>query len=353
MWGELSPLTYLVVMATAFGVTVLLTPAAIRLGKRWGLVAVPGERRRHKGRVVRIGGFGLFPAFAAAAGMTLLLNVPRSDPLEVTRMAGVLVGMGLVWILGLLDDRFELSPAIQLTGLVVAALVAIQHRVFVEVFNTPFSDTPVWVNWYVMLPVTLVWIVGMTGTINMLDGLDGLATGVTAISAIALTVHMLRLGQYSVSLLPLALAGCCLGFLPFNARHPRIFLGGGAYVLGYGLACLSIVAGAKVASALLVLWLPIVDVVWQFYSRARKGQPLGLGDRGHLHLRLQDSGWPQYAIVVLYCTVTVGLGAVALFISSRLLKLAVLVAVGVIILAGLVVLARKPHAGGALSERER
>ena len=154
---------------------------------------------------------------------------------------------------------------------------------------------------------------GMTGTVNMLDGLDGLATGVTAIAALVLFVHMLRLGQYSVSLLPLALLGCCLGFLPLQLLPRRAsFLGGGAYVLGFALATLSIVAGAKVASALLVLWVPIVDVVWQVYSRWRRGQPMALGDRGHLHFRLQDLGWPRRRIVLLYYAITALLGAVAL-----------------------------------------
>jgi UDP-N-acetylmuramyl pentapeptide phosphotransferase/UDP-N-acetylglucosamine-1-phosphate transferase len=131
-----------------------------------------------------------------------------------------------------------------------------------------------------------------------------------------------------------------VGFLPYNFFPARIFLGGGAYMLGFALGALSIVAGAKVASALLVVWVPIVDVAWQIYSRWRRRQPLGLGDRGHLHFRLQDRGWPQSRIVLLYYGVTALLGVLALSVSSRLLKSAVLIAVGCIVVIVLALLTR-------------
>jgi len=320
----MSPFVYLLVFALSTGITLALTPVAIRLGKRWDLVALPGGRRKHAGRLVRIGGLALYPAFLVATLATL--GLPRSDPLELTRLTGVLLGMGLVWAFGLLDDRFDLSKWNQIAALVLAALVAVAFKVFIEVFNNPFADEQMQVGWYLMLPLTILWLAGMSGTVNMLDGLDGLATGVTALAALVLFVHMLRLGQFSVSLLPLALVGCCLGFLPYN--------------LNPALGVLSIVAGAKVASALLVVWVPIVDVAWQIYARWRRGQAITLGDRGHLHFRLLDLGWPQNRIVLLYCAITAILGAVALLVSSRLLKLVVLVVVGLAIMGALAALTR-------------
>jgi len=339
---------YLVVFALSTGLTLLLTPVAIRLGRRWDLVALPGGRRKHKGRVPRIGGLGLYPAFLVATLATL--GLPRNDPLEMTRLTGVLLGMAIVWVLGLLDDRLNLSAGAQIAGLVLAALVAVAFKVFIEVFNNPFADTQAKVDWYLMLPLTLLWLAGMSTTVNMLDGLDGLATGVTALGALVLFVHMLRLGQFSVSLLPLALLGCCLGFFPYNSSPARIFLGGGAYFLGYALGALSIVAGAKVATALLVVWVPIVDVVWQVYARWRRGQAISLGDRGHLHFRLLDLGWSQNAIVLLYCAITAILGATALLVSSQLLKFLVLIAVGLAIIGALVILTR---VSGDRTERGR
>jgi UDP-N-acetylmuramyl pentapeptide phosphotransferase/UDP-N-acetylglucosamine-1-phosphate transferase len=334
---------YGLVLIVATGVTVLLTPVAIRLGVRWGMVAVPGGRRKHKGRVPVPGGLAIFPAFVCAALLPVALGVHRIDALELTRLTGILLGMGIVWIMGFLDDRYRFHFLPQFLGLAAAAVVAILFQVFIELFNNPFTDAQVKVQWYLMVPITLVWIIGMTGTVNVLDGLDGLATGVTAIAALVLFIHMLRLGQYSVSLLPLALLGCCLGFLVFNFSPARIFLGGGAYLLGYGLATISIVSGAKVASALLVLWPPILDVLWQGYARWRRGQSLGLGDRGHLHFRLADMGWPQTRIVILYYAITALLGAVALLSPTRILKLVVLSIAGVLLLVLFIMLTRDPE----------
>ncbi|NLT74527.1 MAG: undecaprenyl/decaprenyl-phosphate alpha-N-acetylglucosaminyl 1-phosphate transferase [Chloroflexi bacterium] len=326
----IAPFLFVAVPALAYLIVTVLTPVALRLGTRLQIVDRPGGRRAHKGEVVRIGGLGIYPAFAAAALLPVVLGSPREDPLEITRLYGVLLGMGVVWIVGLLDDRFKLPPAAQLGGLVLASVIAVLFKVFIERFNNPFTDTQIIVDWYLMLPISLAWITGMTNMINSIDGLDGLAAGVTGIASAILSIHMFRLGQFSVSLLPLALLGCCLGFLRYNSAPARIFLGGGAYVLGYGLATISIVSGAKVASALLVMWLPIVDLVWQVYSRWRRGQPISLGDRGHLHLRLQDLGWSQRHIVALYCGVTALLGAVALLIPNRMLKLALLIAFGLV-----------------------
>lgn len=332
---------YFAVFAVGLGVTMALTPLSIRLGKRLGIVDRPGGRRKHRGEIVRIGGLALFPAFALAALLPVALGVPRQDPLELTRLIGVLLGMAIIWVMGLLDDRYKLPPPAQFGGMLLAAIVAILFKVFIELFNSPFSNEQIKVDWYLMVPITLIWLIGMTETVNMLDGVDGLATGVTAIAALVLFIHMLRLEQYSVALLPLALVGVCLGFLVFNFYPAKVFLGGGAFVLGYALGALSIVAGAKVATALLVLWMPIVDVLWQVYSRWQRGQPISLGDRGHLQFRLQDMGWSPPQVVMPYYGITIALGAVALLSSSRALKLGLLLALALLLLAGLYLLARK------------
>jgi UDP-GlcNAc:undecaprenyl-phosphate/decaprenyl-phosphate GlcNAc-1-phosphate transferase len=181
----------------------------------------------------------------------------------------------------------------------------------------------------------------MINTINFLDGLDGLAAGVGAIVSAVLAVHMLREGQYSVALLPLALLGATLGFLPFNLPPARVFLGSGSMVLGYAIATLGIAAGAKVALLLLVLSIPIVDVAWLILSRLRAGQSVGQGDRRHLHFRLLDLGLDGRRVLLLYYGYCVLLGAAALLIDSRLLKLIVLLLLGVATLLFLAWLARR------------
>ncbi|MEA3406751.1 MAG: MraY family glycosyltransferase [Chloroflexota bacterium] len=337
----ISPLLFVLVLFSSAGLVAFLTPLAIRWGRRFDIVDIPGGRRQHEGRVVRLGGLFIYPAFLIASVLPLLFGIPRNDPLEVTRLTGVLIGMGIVWVMGLADDSVELGFWPQFVGLLLAALVAIHFKVFIEIFNNPFTDGQVRVGWYLMVPITLVWIVGMSATVNMLDGLDGLATGVVGISALVFFVHMLRLQQYSVSLLPLALLGCCVGFLPYNFNPARIFLGGGAHLLGYAIGTLSIIAGAKVASGLLLLWVPILDVMWQIYSRWKRGQSIGRGDRGHLHFRLQDAGYGQRQIVFGYCAITAVLGLIALLVPSRLLKLAVLIGAAVIIFLLFILLTRK------------
>jgi UDP-GlcNAc:undecaprenyl-phosphate GlcNAc-1-phosphate transferase len=302
-------------------------------------VDVPGGRRKHRGKLVRIGGLALYPAFAVAVLCTL--SLPRRDPLEVTRITGALLSLGIVWVYGLLDDRHRLPAWSHFLALAAASLTAIAFKVFIEVFNNPFTDLQVKVDWYLMVPLTIAWLVGMATTVNVVDGVDGLATGVTAIAALILCIHMVRLEQYTVALLPLALAGCCLGFLPYNVFRARIILGGGAFVLGFALGALSIVAGAKVATALLVVWMPLLDIIWQLYCRWRRGQAVSLGDRGHLHFRLQDMGWSSTRIVLLYYAITAALGSAALLISSRLLKLGVMVSVALLILVLLIVLRRR------------
>ena len=330
---------YLAVLLLSVGVTAALTPPTIRLAERRGWVAVPGGRRKHVGNIARIGGVPLFPAFAAAALLSLL--VPTNDALESTRLQGVLLGLAVIWVMGFVDDLVELPAWAQFLAMVAAGGIAIGFKVFVEVFNNPFTDRQIRVDSYIMVPLTILWLSGMTSTVDLVDGLNGLAAGVTVISALVLFVHMLRLGQYSVAVLPLALLGCCLGFLPYNYGRARIFLGGGAHFLGFALAALSIVAGAKVASALLVVWLPLVDAAFQAFRRWRRGGPIGAGDRGHLHFLLQDMGVPTTRIVLMYYGVTALLGGVALLVSSRLLKLGILSGAAVIILVALALLARR------------
>jgi len=181
----------------------------------------------------------------------------------------------------------------------------------------------------------------MINTINFLDGVDGLAAGVGAIVSAILAVHMLREGQYSVALLPLALLGATLGFLPFNIYPARIFLGSGSWVLGYAIATLGIAAGAKVALLLLVLAIPIIDVAWLIMSRLHAGQSIGQAARRHLHFRLLDLGLSPRQVVLLYYVFCTLLGTAALLINSRLLKLGVMVGLGLAMVLVLGWLARR------------
>lgn len=319
---------FVAVFGVALVVALVGTPLATAWGRRKGWVDEPGPRRWHQGAIPRTGGIALFAAFMAAALLAQLLPVPRQDPKELTRFLGIALGIVFLFVVGLIDDRYELPAGPQYLAQVIASLIAIACLVFVERVMNPFTDE-LWIFplWFTVV-ITLFWIMGMINTINFLDGVDGLAAGVGAIVSVFLAIHMLREGQYSVALLPLALLGATLGFLPFNLSPAKVFLGSGSWVLGYAIATLGIAAGAKVALILLVLSIPIVDVAWLMISRLRAGQSIGQSDRRHLHFRLLDLGLSQRQVVLIYYAYCLVLGAAALLIGSRMLKLLVLVVMG-------------------------
>jgi UDP-GlcNAc:undecaprenyl-phosphate/decaprenyl-phosphate GlcNAc-1-phosphate transferase len=333
---------FVAVLGVGLVVALLGTPLVAAWGRRQRLVDEPGPRRWHRGAIARTGGIALFVAFMAAALLAQWLPVPRQDPKELVRFLGIALGSTFLFVVGYVDDRVELRPGPQYLAQAVAGLIAIACLVFIERVMNPFTDQLTVFPYTFVVAFTLVWIMGMINTINFLDGLDGLAAGVGAIVSAVLAFHMLREGQYSVALLPLGLLGATLGFLPYNFYPAKVFLGStGSLVLGYAIATLGIAAGAKLALVLLVLIIPIVDVAWLMINRLRVGQSFGQADRRHLHYRLLDLGLSQRQVVLLYYAYCILLGAAALLISSRLLKLVTLVAVGAGTLFFLAWLARR------------
>jgi len=180
----------------------------------------------------------------------------------------------------------------------------------------------------------------MMNTVNWLDGLSGLVAGVTAIMCAVLALHMIFVAdppQLSVALLPLALLGATLGFLPFNFAPARIFMGSsGSYFLGFAVAALGIIGGARVATVMLVLGLPALDVAWLIISRWRRGLSPGQGGRDHLHFRLVDLGLPEQMIVVGYWLFCASFGAITLLLDARIHKVIALSGLGVVALIVLI-----------------
>lgn len=305
------------VFGGAFLLSVGLTPLTKWLSWRWGLVAVPGGRRKHAGTIPKLGGLSVALSFYLMTGLVWWLMPPVGD--DALRLRGVWLG-GLVMLIGgLLDDKYDLPPRANFLIQFLGAGVAMGHIIFIELFTNPLTGQEIWIRPRALaLGVTLVWVVSMINTVNFLDGLDGLAGGVGAIATLLFAWHSYVLGQTTVALFPLALAGGLLGFLLFNFAPAKIFLGSvGAYFLGYQMATLSILAPAKIATALLVMAVPILDVAWQVYSRIRRGQSPFQGDRGHLHYRLADAGISTPIIVLSYYLVATLLGLVAIFGSGK------------------------------------
>ena len=246
-------------------------------------------------------------------------------------MLGVLGGSVFVCLGGLADDRWQFKSGPQFAVQLGGALIALAATIWIQQVTFPGQPAASTLPWLVTVPLTVAWIMGMMNTVNFLDGLDGLAAGVGAIAAILFAIHSFRLGQKEIALYPLALAGSCLGFLCFNFHPARVFLGSaGTMTLGYALATLSILAPARVATALLVMAVPIADTAFQIYDRWRRGRSPMQGDRGHLHFRLLDLGLSERQIVVGYWAFCALFGVLALFLPS-IYKLPALGLLGLIV----------------------
>jgi UDP-GlcNAc:undecaprenyl-phosphate GlcNAc-1-phosphate transferase len=342
---------FLLVFLTSFILSLLLTPLAAQLGLRLNIADQPGGRRQHAGRLARTGGIALFVSFVVGVSITRLLDLPRTDiPNEFTRIGGLLIGLIIVFVFGLLDDKFEFRPGLQFVAQVVASLVAIASLIIIERFNNPFANREINLSesipWFIV-PLSLFWLMGMMNTVNWLDGLDGLAAGIAAIFSAVLFVAMVQDTatqdpQLSIAPLPLALLGATLGFLPYSFYPARVFMGSsGALTLGFALGCLGIIGGAKVATVLLVLAVPIIDVAWLIVSRVRHGKSPFQGGRDHLHFRLLDLGLSQRQIVIGYYLISALFGGLALIIEARIYKVLALGVLGIVTMIVLVVVAKK------------
>jgi UDP-GlcNAc:undecaprenyl-phosphate GlcNAc-1-phosphate transferase len=324
-----------IVFGVALILALLLTPLARRLAPRLGIVATPDRRRKHVGQIPKLGALPLFGAFTVAVIFAQALPVERADPNEVIRLTGLLAGGAVIFIFGLFDDRYDLPPHIQIAGQLAAALIGVACLIIIERFNNPITGETVGpFPFAVTLFISLLWLGLMMNTVNFLDGVDGLAAGVNLIAAVLLFVHTYREGQLSVSLLPMALIGVLTGFLVFNWHPASIFLGSGAVYLGYITGSLAIIGGAKMATILLVMGLPLLDLAWQAARRLREGKNPMRGDRGHLHFRVLDAGLlsPRQLVIAYYAFCT-AFGVLAMVTTSRQFKL-----IGLLVLVGLAVL---------------
>ncbi len=315
----------------AVTLSVVGTLVGLWAGKRFGIVQEPGGRRRHRNPVSRLGGLALLLGFCGTGlGLYLFTPLPQDVNLHLP-LAGALIGTAFAALWGLADDVLELPPRPQFLLQAVSALIAIAANLVIGTVTLPAAldlGGKIDFAWFISLPLTVFWVMGMMNTVNWLDGLDGLAAGVSAIAAACFAWHSaVNLGQHEVSLYSLALAGTCVGFLFFNFHPARIFLGSaGAMGLGFALAGLSIIAPARVMTALLVLAIPIADVAFQIVDRWRRGQSPIRGDRGHIHFRLSDLGLPQRPIVLGYYAVCILYGLAALWVESRWVKVGIFAA---------------------------
>jgi UDP-N-acetylmuramyl pentapeptide phosphotransferase/UDP-N-acetylglucosamine-1-phosphate transferase len=353
---------------TAFLVSFGLTPLVKKFALKRGWVIPPHPRRIHKVPMVSIGGLAIFAGFVVAiVGVVLvsmLLGQPWQDH-DLVRIGLLLVGGSLVAGVMLLNDIMltrngrELSPSLRLVCQFLAAALVILPQLLVA--NNGLGAIPgivsrrdILANRVVVpdkylgviidsinipdgafrlgllaIPLTLFWIMGMTNTVNWIDGLDGLAAGVVFIGAATLFFENLFIERNSgaafpltSSFLALALACAILGFLPYNWNPAKIFMGDvGAMFLGYALAVIAIIDGAKVAATLLIIGFPVLDVAWVIIYRLLNKRSPFRPDRSHFHHRLLDLGLKQKQIVSVYYLVCGLFGSIGLFVQDSVAKL--------------------------------
>ncbi len=305
-------------LAIAFAAAFAGTPPVKAFAVKVGAIDVPKDARRvHDHPIPRMGGLAIFIGFIIAVLLFADVDV---------KLRGILIGCVIIVAAGAIDDVIAMKWWVKLLCEFAAAIVAVAHGVVIEVLFNPniFSDNASLLLGYLSIPVTVIWIVGITNAVNLIDGLDGLACGVSTISSVTMLIVALILSEGNIAVVLAALAGACLGFIPYNANPAKIFMGDtGALLLGFALATVSVTAMFKFYAIitfvvpLLALALPLFDTLFAIIRRLLKGQNPMKPDRGHLHHRLIDMGLSQkQAVAVLYCLSAV-LGLTAVVINTH------------------------------------
>ena len=326
--GSTVPILVIALLASA-AISYLLTPIVRRVALRYDAVDVPGHRRVNTSPVPRGGGVAVAAAFIIASLAALGLNamfrfVPVPSSVQPTDLIGLLLGGALAAAFGVIDDYFDLRARWQFLGQIVLALVAIAFGITVDFIANPIGGGQLRFDGPFMVGFTILWVAGMINSINFIDGLDGLSSGIGLIAAVTLGLISLTTqvggGQPFITVLCFALAGSLLGFLRWNFYPATIFVGtSGVMFLGYTLAILSILGTAKVAVALLILGVPIIDAFWIIVRRLAQGRSPFSPDRGHLHHRLLDLGLSHRQTVLLIYGVCLVLAVLAMFLTGATL----------------------------------
>ena len=319
----------------SFAFTFATTPLVRRFAFKIGAIDIPKDNRRmHKKPTPRIGGLAIIFGFTVA---TLCFAQPSRQ------LYGTLAGAAIIAVMGVIDDCNNLPAKLKFVIQIIAALVVVfAGDIKIDVFTNPnfLSDNPYWVlpEW-LSVTLTVIWIVFITNAVNFIDGLDGLAAGVSAIMSISLVFISIRVGEYSIAILGIALMGSCFGFLPFNFNPAKIFMGDtGSTFLGFMLATLSIqgvfksYAVISFAVPLLILGLPLFDALFAMIRRILRGQSPMTADRGHLHHRLVDMGFSQKQTVFILYAISGVLGITAVLLAESGVLRALLLVICVLIL---------------------
>ncbi|MDD4583733.1 MAG: MraY family glycosyltransferase, partial [Eubacteriales bacterium] len=309
----------LFIFIVAFLIVLAVTPLTIKVAPKIGAVDIPKDNRRmHTEAMPRFGGMAIY--IGSMVAMAFLLPSATDE-----RMLGVGIGATLIFIMGVVDDIRNLPAKLKLAGQIICACILYAFSVRISFVSDPFGDGLIEFPWVISLLVTVIWIVGITNTINLIDGLDGLAAGVAFIATLVIAYIAYIHGRYEICMAFMALAGSCLGFLPYNFHPAKVFMGdGGALYLGFMIASISVMSPMKSATVIatilpiFVLALPIFDTAFAIFRRWINGKPIMEADKGHLHHLIMNVGMGQKrTVLTLYCISGI-MGVAAILISRDL-----------------------------------
>lgn len=317
----------------AASISLIVSPLVIRLAWKWGIVDDPQSNKHakvtHTYPVPR--GGGLITSFAIL--IPSLIWLPQDSHLW-----GILIALVFATLVGLVDDRWNISPYIRLATNIFTALIIVAAGIGIAFINNPFTQTVIDLSqvriafsllfwhgevWIFSTLVALLWIVSMMNILGQgAGGIEGQLPGVVVIASIIIAILSLRFSaditQWPVITLAAITAGSYLGFLPWNFLPQKIMPGySGKSTAGLMLAVLALLSTTKVGLLLVALGMPIIDTIWTYGRRIYHGKMPLWGDRGHLHHRLLDAGLSKQKIVYIYWAVTAVLGLIALQINSQ------------------------------------
>ncbi|KOO37212.1 glycosyltransferase family 4 protein [Priestia koreensis] len=293
-----------------FIASVLVTPLVKKLAFKIGATDKPNNRKVHQKIMPRLGGLAIYISFLIG----YFILTPNSQYVKVDAM---LIGSTIIIITGVLDDMIELSAKIKLLGQVLAAgIVVVYGGVQVDFVNLPFGGTLEF--GFLSIPLTMLWIIGITNAINLIDGLDGLAAGVSSIVLITISGMAIMKGDMFVASMGMIVLGGTLGFLVYNFHPAKIFMGDtGALFLGYMISVLSLLGFKNVTIIsfivpVIVLGVPISDTFFAIIRRVVNKKPLSAPDKSHLHHCLLNLGYShrQTVLIIYGMSAIFGLAAV-------------------------------------------
>lgn len=303
--------TYLVVFYGAALLALVLTPLVVRLARAVNVLDEPGLRKVHAAAVPRMGGLAIvIPTLALVLPVFLLDNDVGRQFRDIQVQLVTLLGAStLVFAVGLVDDIHGLAPRYKLLVEIVAAAVVCIGGTTIDGFSLG-GGHHVSFGWFA-IPLTMLWIVGITNAVNLIDGLDGLAAGISLITCTVICSIAVYVQRPVMAVLMLGLIGSLIGFLFYNFNPAKIFLGDcGSLFLGFMLGSASIVTSHKTSTLLalalpvLALGVPIFDTLFSMLRRLAERRSMFAPDRGHIHHRLLSRGLGHRRVVLLLYAVS-------------------------------------------------